>query len=151
MDNVRYKQDVIYNAKIEPIKKNRNLAIISSYGTGILFYLSTVIVSLCIAFALLTSHNKGYLVKRNINLIRISSFFIVITSLFPFIAKALYIYVETGSLFPKDGIQSPWIDLIKFSVIPTLLVLGTLVGITHIVCQNMRTSIAMKEDIDGTI
>lgn len=147
-----YKQDLVATNGIEPIKKNRNLAIITSYAPSILLSSCVSIVSLCITIALISSYKRGYLVKRNIVFLRICSVFITVAAITPFIAKGSYLYVESGGFITSDqDFPFPWWDFFQFAVIPVLLIVGAITGIAHTVIEHVRGSLSMKEELDGTI
>jgi len=130
------------------IKKGRTPWLLSYYGPKVLASLAVAIVAISLAFALLNSYKNGYITNRNIVLVKLSAGAIGAALLSFFVAKGLLIIGVFGSYGFYDEI---WSDLIIGSILPTLLILAAIIGLTHIVAQNMRNLIAMKEEIDGTV
>ncbi|HMS25690.1 MAG TPA: hypothetical protein PKB15_08425 [Acidimicrobiia bacterium] len=129
------------------VKQGRTPWLLSYYGPKILGSLALAVVSLSIAAALLASYKKGYITKRNVLLVKLSSAAIGIALVSFFVAKGLLIIGVFGTY--ESGI--PWPDLLVGSILPSLFILAAVIGLTHIVCQNMRSTINMKEEIDATV
>jgi len=102
---------------------------------------------LSLSIALFVSYKKGYITKRNVLLVKLSSFAIGSAILSYFVAKGLFLY----GLFGTQALGTLWIDIMIGSIFPTLFILAAILGLTHIVCQNMRTTLKLKEEIDGTV
>lgn len=129
------------------IEKGRTAWLLSYYGPKILGMLAITAISFSLALAFAQSYKKGFTTKRNIFLIRISATAVGLALLSFFVAKALLLI----GVFGTYGIGNLWTDLLVGSIIPGLLVLAAILGISHQVCEHMRKSIQMKEEIDGTV
>ncbi len=134
-----------YNEK--GITKNRTLAVVLTQMPEVIRDYSIVIISFTLGIALLGSYRRGYLIKRNITFIRISSCAIGATLLAPYVSK-LFIHVID---FYGIALDINWGFLLRNLIVPALLILAAVIGLSHLVCQSMRSSMSMKEEIDATI
>lgn len=129
------------------IRKGRTAWLLSYFGPKALGSLTVSIVSTAIALANFKSYKKGYVTKRNVTLIKLSASAICVSLISFFVAKGLLLIGVFGTIIDRYF----WADLLIGSILPTLFILAAMIGLTHIICQNMRNSIVMKEEIDGTV
>ncbi len=132
------------------IKKEdgRNQWLLAYFLPRIITLFSIGFLSTVFAFALLVSYFKGSLTKKNVVLVRISSFVLGAAVLSHLIARGVF---QGGFTSPYFSEVFDWPNFLIGSVFPSLIILLVILGTTNIVTQHMKKSIVMKEEIDGTI
>ncbi len=136
------------NGNISEVKDGRTTWLVAFYAPKAITALAIAIVSLALAIALFTSYKQGYITNKNILLVKLAAFAIGAALMSYFVAKGIFLYDTMYQGYHSSDLVQ---DLLISSIMPTLLILAAVIGLTHLVCQNMRNTISLKEEVDGTV
>lgn len=146
-----------YNFEFERVgmdvsDSGRVTAVLASYGPRTFALYIFSLLSIFVSIALFTSHRRGYINKRNVIFIKVIAVSVGFLWAIYFASRLTFL-INIQFFSGADTFIQPYIDplFIKSIVLPGLLSLAALIGITNLVLEYMKKAIALKEENDGTI
>lgn len=150
VDGYTFVVDPMWDEEVSIKDSDRSQAVLAAYGPKTLALYVVSLLSICASIALLSSYKKSYVTRRNVVLIRIVTGGLLVVWGVYFLARFYYL---VGYMGAGESLASSILDwfFVKSILLPGLLSLGAIVGLSHVVVSSMKTTIELKEENDGTI